>query len=59
MGQFTYKIALKHEFSVKEILFLKYRQEGFSIDESFFQGNVAYKLKIASCIELYNEKSMN
>lgn len=38
-------------------IFLKYKQEGFSNNESSSQSHVAYKLKIASCIELYNEKS--
>ena len=44
---------------MKRITFLKYKQEGFFNDESFSQNNVAYRLKIASSIELYNEKSIS
>lgn len=60
MEQFMCKDTFKTWSSlVKGISFLKHNQEGFFNDESFSQSNVAYKPKIASSIELYNEKSIS
>lgn len=39
--------------------FKKHKQEGFFRDEYISQCNVAYRLEIASPIELYNEKSIS
>ena len=52
------KPALKHSSFVKRP-FLKNKQEGFFKDAYFSQSNVAYRLEIASSIELHNEKSIS
>lgn len=60
IAQFMYKDSFKTwGCLLKGISFLKYKHEGFFKDESFSQSNVAYKLKIACSIGLYNEKSIS
>lgn len=45
---------------VKELSFyLSINKRDFFKDEYFSQSNVAYRLEIASSIELYNEKSIS
>lgn len=53
------KPALKCSSFVKRLFFLKNKQEGFFKDAYFSQSNVAYRLEIASSIELHNEKSIS
>lgn len=43
---------------VKRLL-QKNKQEGFFKDVYFSQSNVAYRLEIASSLELHNEKSIS
>lgn len=43
----------------KSLFFFKHKEEGLFGDEYISQCNVAYRLEIASPIELYNEKSIS
>jgi len=55
-------LALKHSTFVKRLFssfFFKNKQEGFFKGAYFSQSNVAYRLEIASSIELHNEKSIS
>lgn len=53
------KPALKCSSFVKRLKKKKNKPEGFFKDAYFSPSNVAYRLEIASSIELHNEKSIS